>query len=116
MGSREMIVTVFRARLRADLSEAQMARLGQMSERMAVLAAQMPGFISYKDFAAGDGEGLTLVEFASEATLKAWRNHPEHQAAQEQGRSEFFSDYQIQVCTPQRAYRFVAGEGRQVLL
>lgn len=108
-----MVVIVFRARLRAGVDEAQ---LGAVGERMAELAATMPGFLSYKDFASPDGESLTLVEFESEPALLAWRNHPEHLAAQARGREEFFADYHIQVCSPQREYRFLQAQGRQQLL
>lgn len=108
-----MVVIVFRSRLREDIDMAALEALGM---EMATLAAAMPGFLSYKDFAAADGELLTLVEFESEETLAAWRDQPAHRAAQERGRREFFADYHIQICTPQRAYRFDAAGGRQQLL
>jgi heme-degrading monooxygenase HmoA len=68
------------------------------------LAAAMPGYISYKDFAAEDGENVAIVEFESLAALEAWREHPEHKMAQQQGRETFFSEYHVQVCTPIRDY------------
>jgi heme-degrading monooxygenase HmoA len=104
-----MIVIVFRARLRAD---ADMAALGPMGERMYTLATAMPGFVSYKDFTAEDGESVTVVEFASEPELLAWRNHAEHRAAQERGRREFFSEYKIQICRVERGYTFNQADGR----
>lgn len=107
-----MVVIVFRSRLREGADLAQLDTLGQ---RMAELAQAMPGFKSYKDFQAEDGEALTLVEFDSLATLQAWRDHPEHQAAQQIARDALLSHYEITVCSPLRAYRFVAGEGRTVL-
>lgn len=98
-----MVVVVFRARLKPKLDQAALAQLG---ERMYELASSMPGFISYKDFAAEDGENVSVIEFDSLETLAAWRNHPEHKAAQERGRKEFFAEYRIQVCSPVRDYRF----------
>ena len=71
---------------------------------MYALASEMPGFISYKDFAAEDGEFVTVVEFDTAARLAAWRNHPEHVAAQQAGRERYFSWYQIQVCRVEREY------------
>jgi len=70
------------------------------------LATAMPGFISYKDFAAGDGEGVSIVEFESLETLAAWREHPEHLEAQRLGREQFFDAYQIDVCAPIRSSRW----------
>jgi heme-degrading monooxygenase HmoA len=66
------------------------------------LASGMPGFISYKDFAAADGETVSIVEFSSHETLAAWRNHPEHLEAQRLGREQLFSEFRIQVCEPVR--------------
>jgi heme-degrading monooxygenase HmoA len=107
-----MILTVFRARLRADADADAAAAL---NERMLALATAMPGFVSYKDFAAEDGENVTIVEFASEAEQLAWRNQPEHRDAQEHGRREFFSEYQIQVCRVERRYAFSPEQGRREL-
>jgi len=107
-----MFVTVFRARLRPG---ADMTTLGALGERMYALATQMPGFVSYKDYTAEDGESVTVVEFATEPELLAWRNHPEHREAQERGRREFFAEYKIQVCAVERAYAFTLADGRSEL-
>jgi heme-degrading monooxygenase HmoA len=98
-----MVVIVFRARIRPDADQKALAQTGQ---RMYELASAMPGYISYKDFEAKDGENVTIIEFESPETLAAWREHPEHKKAQQRGRDEFFSEYHIQVCTPLRDYRF----------
>jgi len=98
-----MVVVVFRARLKPAVNQEAIARLG---ERMYELASSMPGYLSYKDFTAEDGESAAIVEFESLETLAAWREHPEHKAAQQRGRDEFFAEYHIQVCTPVRDYRF----------
>jgi heme-degrading monooxygenase HmoA len=98
-----MVVIVFRSRLRPGVDPAPLEPRGA---RMYELAAAMPGFISYKDFAAADGEAVSIVEFESLETLAAWRNHPEHLEAQRLGREQFFAEYRIQVCSPVRSYRF----------
>jgi len=100
-----MVVVVFRSRIRED---ADFAALEVVGARMAELAHGMPGFISYKDFAAADGEYVSIVEFSDADALQAWRNHPEHLAAQERGRREFMSEYHIHVCSPLRDYHFPA--------
>ncbi len=48
-----MILTVFRSRVRAD---ADFGLLEKIGAGMHELATGMPGFISYKDFSAADGE------------------------------------------------------------
>ena len=104
-----MVVVIFRSRTRDD---ADLAAMDAMGERMYSLARAMPGYLSYKEFQAADGETLTLVEFEDEASLLAWRHQSEHAAGQARARAEFFADYQITVCAPQRAYRFSTTEGR----
>ena len=105
-----MVVVIFRSRVRPDVDMAALERAGM---RMYELASQMPGFISYKDFSAGDGEALTLVQFSDEPTLLAWRNHPEHLQVQEVARRDYFSEYHIQICKPVRAYAFDRQGGRR---
>jgi heme-degrading monooxygenase HmoA len=90
-----MILTVFRSRL--DPGHAAAYR--EMAARMRRLAEGMPGFISFKTFTAEDGERVSIIEFESEETLRAWREHPEHRKAQILGRESFYSAFQVQVCT-----------------
>ena len=99
-----MVVVVFRSRIKPGY-EQEMEALGA---RMYELASRMPGYVSYREYQAADGEGVAIVEFGSAATLQAWREHPEHRAAQAAGRERFFSSYRIQVCTMQRDYTFAA--------
>lgn len=98
-----MVVIVFRSRLREGIDFEELARLGG---RMYELASAMPGFVSYKDFTASDGENVSIVEFESLPTLEAWRTHPEHRAVQARAREAFMSEYHIQVCEPVRDYAF----------
>lgn len=96
-----MVVTVFRNRLRPDAKD-----YPETAARIGELARSMPGFISHKTFVAEDGERLTLVEFESEEAQRAWRMHPEHVQAQKLGRSAFYSEYRLQICSLQRETAF----------
>jgi heme-degrading monooxygenase HmoA len=95
-----MVVVVFRSRLKPGV-EKEIEALGA---RMYELASRMPGYVSYREYQAADGEAVAIVEFESAETLKAWREHPEHRAAQAAGRERFFSSYRIQVCKVERDY------------
>lgn len=97
-----MVVIVFRSRIRAGNEQELMADGAHMYE----LASAMPGFVSYKDFAAEDGENVTIVEFDTLEHLGAWRDHPEHKVVQQKGRERYFSEYRIQVCSTVRDYDF----------
>jgi heme-degrading monooxygenase HmoA len=66
----------------------------------------MPGYISHKGFFADDGERVTVVEFESEEAMRAWRMHPEHRAAQKQGRESYYAEYSVQICQVTRESKF----------
>jgi heme-degrading monooxygenase HmoA len=96
------IVTVFRSRLRPDNVEAY----SEHAAEMAALAATMPGLVDVKAFIAEDGERVTLVTFADEASQDAWRRQVDHAAAQRKGRSDYYAEYSLQVCHTLRVRRF----------
>jgi len=103
-----MIVTVFRSRLMPGLKDDYVA----LVERMAELASSMPGYISHKGFFAEDGERCTIVEFESEEAQRAWRMHPEHRAAQREGRDIYYEAYSLQICEVKRDSKFDRNAGR----
>lgn len=96
------IVTVFRNRVRAEAWE----EYEPLAERMAALADAMPGFLERKTFTAEDGERVTLVAFATREQQRAWREHPEHRAAQHAGIDHIYSEYRLQVCVLEDERRF----------
>jgi heme-degrading monooxygenase HmoA len=61
-------------------------------------ARAMPGFVDFKGFTADDGERVSLIAFESTEAQRAWRDDPEHRAAQRRGRDDFYETYTIQVC------------------
>lgn len=97
-----MILTIFRSRLRPEAVE----EYTRWATRMSELARAMPGYVSHKAFTAEDGERVTLVEFESEETHRAWATHPEHIQAQRKGRADFYETFSLQVCQPLRESRF----------
>jgi heme-degrading monooxygenase HmoA len=99
-----VIITVFRSRLKPGLRDEYVA----LVERMNEIARTMPGYISHKGFFADDGERVTIVEFAHEEGMRAWRTNPEHRAAQKLAREKYYSEYHIQVCTLDRESKFKA--------
>jgi heme-degrading monooxygenase HmoA len=89
-----MVVTVFRARLRPGVE----AAIGPLAARMLELGRAQPGFVSYKDFYAPDGEMVSIVEFETLEDSANWRDVAEHRAVQEQAKASYFSEYSVQVC------------------
>jgi heme-degrading monooxygenase HmoA len=98
----EQSITVFRSRLRDDVPDRYFALAAELHER----AKEFPGFVEFKQFVADDGERVTLVTFDSAEHEAAWRDDPEHRAAQQEGRDRFYSEYDIAVTEVVRRHRW----------
>jgi hypothetical protein len=71
-----MVVIVFRSRIRAGTEQGLLAD----GERMYELATAMPGFVSYKDFAAEGGENPGAAERARALFLRVPHPGLQHRA------------------------------------
>lgn len=87
------IVTVFRSRLLPGNETAYY----EHADRMTDLVRTMPGYVEHKAFVAEDGERVTVVTFADQASHDGWANHPDHRAAQRAGIACYYSTYSISV-------------------
>ena len=101
----EHVISLFRFRMR-DLTSTQRDEYSSTAERLLTLASAMPGFISFRHYTSDDGETLAVVEFASAEALAAWRDHPDHRKAQQRGRNEFYSEYEIITCAAMHRYGY----------
>ena len=99
-----MIVTIFRNRLKPE----NVAEYYEWAERIAALAQTMPGYVSHKGFTAEDGERVTIVEFADEASQRGWSTQMQHVEAKKKGRADFYTEYKIQICKVERESTFTA--------
>ena len=101
------IVTVFRSRPRPGVESAY----EPVSHEMSRIVASMEGFTDQKSYVAQDGERVTLVRFSDRHCQRRWTQHPDHLAAQDRGRQEFYSWYDIPVGeeTYGRAYEGPSG-------
>jgi heme-degrading monooxygenase HmoA len=98
-----MMVVVFRARRTPEGDGEEYMRWFQ---RMSELARAMPGYLSHKGYVAEDGERITLFEWETADTLRAWANHPEHVPVKQLGREKFYAEYHLQVCEVVRESKF----------
>jgi len=98
------VITIFRSRLRGGADDEYFETAAHMKE----LAQAVPGFVDHKSFTADDGERVSLVTFADEASQQAWRTQVDHRAAQAAGRDRFYAEYSIQVGDCTRAHSFLA--------
>ena len=75
---------------------------------MVELSALQPGFLGIKSVREGV-EGITVSYWESEEAIAQWKANADHAIAQAEGRSKFYSEFQLQVCRVERAYDFTAG-------
>ena len=88
-----MIVVLFFSRLTPEAGEEYVATDQYLSEKVKTA----PGFVKVKSFTAADGERLTVVWWKDAETLRAWREDPEHRAAQAKGRALWYRYYDMEV-------------------
>ncbi len=93
-----MIVVIFRAKMRSIDDEYL-----ETAKRMRELAMTQ---FSCKEFHAvcEDGEEVALSYWPDEASIKAWREHPEHKEAQRRGQQKWYQSYRVEVANITREY------------
>ena len=94
-----MLVVIFRARLRAFDTE-----YFDTAARMRQLALSQFGCLDFHAVTEGDLE-VALSYWPDEASIRAWRAHPEHLLAQQAGRERWYASYTVQVATVTREYQ-----------
>jgi len=58
----------------------------EMADRMLLLAQAQPGYLGHESARQGDGWGITVSYWESEAAAQAWKADTEHREAQRLGR------------------------------
>ena len=76
------------------------------AERMAQLASEQPGYLGVDSVRDATGVGITVSYWASEAAIAEWRRHAEHTVVREQGRKNWYTEYELRVAKVERAYGF----------
>jgi heme-degrading monooxygenase HmoA len=97
-----MVVVLFFSKLTAEAGEEYVATDQRLMEK----AGSAPGFVGAKGFTAADGERLTIVRWKDLETLRAWREDPEHRAAQAEGRGLWYQYYDMEVAEVVRESHF----------
>lgn len=79
---------------------------GAAAAAMDALAAVQPGYRGVDSAREADGPGFTVSYWADDAAAIAWRDHPEHSAIRERGRSLWYDSYSVALTQVRRAYRW----------
>ncbi|RJX71283.1 antibiotic biosynthesis monooxygenase [Tsuneonella suprasediminis] len=104
-----MFLVVFRNRKRVDIDSAAYAADAAAMETM---AAQQPGFRSFKSYTAEDGEVVAISEWDSADNARAWGQVSDHRAMQGKGRDRYYASYTLFACDNPHIHEF-SQRGRQ---
>lgn len=96
-----MFVVIFRARVRRFDEE-----YSKTAARMRELALTEFGCVEFCAVTEGSEE-IALSYWPSEESIKLWKAHPEHVAAQKLGRDKWYESYSVQVAEISREYRAI---------
>lgn len=71
------------------------------ARKMLALAQKMPGFLGFES--ARSEIGISVSYWKSLEDISNWKNHPEHQTAQENGKT-WYEQYTVRICKVEREY------------
>lgn len=77
---------------------------GAMADRMLELAGQQPGYLGAESVRDAHGFGITVSYWTSEAAIRDWKQHAEHQVAQAQGHARWYQHFELRIAKVERAY------------
>lgn len=78
----------------------------EMANKMETLAKQQPGFIGIES--ARETIGITVSYWETLDAIKQWKENTAHLYAQERGKSDWYSYYNVRICKVEREYEFAA--------
>ncbi|MEJ5079589.1 MULTISPECIES: antibiotic biosynthesis monooxygenase family protein [unclassified Ochrobactrum] len=81
---------------------------GDMTDRMAELAAKQTGYIGVESARDTEGFGITNSFWADEDSIRGWKRDVDHLVAQKLGRQQWYETYCVRIARVERAYGFDA--------
>ncbi|XCF06629.1 antibiotic biosynthesis monooxygenase [Tamlana crocina] len=77
----------------------------EMANQMEALAKTQDGFLGMDS--ARNEVGITVSYWESLEAIKNWKQHTEHLIAQQKGRQDWYSWYNVKICKVEREYEFL---------
>lgn len=93
-----MYIVIFRAKIRQLDAE-----YSATAQRMRELALNEFGCSEFHAVMEGNEE-VALSYWPDQASIQAWRAHPEHRKAQQLGKDKWYASYSVEVAKIERAY------------
>ena len=100
--SERLVIVIFEYVIR----EGQAERYFDLATELVPLVETFEGFLGVERYQSRThpNKYLSHVLWRDEAAIEPWRNHPNHQAAQDLGKAEIFEDFRITVVNTLRSY------------
>jgi len=73
-----------------------------MAKRMESLAQEQPGYLGIES--ARDGLGITVSYWKDLDSIKQWKNNVEHIQAQAEGKSRWYTQYNVRIAKVEKDY------------
>lgn len=78
-----------------------------MSKKMALLAAQQPGYLGHE--AERGGLNITVSYWSDLESIRRWKEDVRHLQAQYAGREKWYQEYRVRIAKVEREYGFERG-------
>jgi heme-degrading monooxygenase HmoA len=96
-----VFIVIFRAKIRRFDAE-----YTETAARMRELALSRFGCLDFQAVSEGDVE-IALSYWPDEESIRAWKAHPEHVAAQRKGKERWYASCEVQIAELVREYSVV---------
>lgn len=74
----------------------------EMAKKMAALASRQPGFLGMES--ARQETGITVSYWKDLASIRAWRDHPDHARARKAGREKWYKGFRVRIARVEKEY------------
>jgi heme-degrading monooxygenase HmoA len=92
----------------AELTDTDRDNYKQTGDRMLALAQQQPGYLGYVDMCAGGDNSFNVSYWKDLESIRKWREHCDHKAAQKLGRDRWYKRFEINIARVERSYTFTS--------
>ena len=75
-----------------------------MADAMMRLAAEQPGYLGVESTRDSGLFGITVSYWLDEESIASWKAQARHTLAQERGKAQWYSHYELRVAKVERAY------------
>lgn len=94
------VAVIFTSRRKLEDDDGYAAMAGEMER----LADGQDGYLGIESARDAEGLGITVSYWRDMESVRAWKRHADHIAAQKLGRAKWYADYTVRVAVVERAY------------